>query len=117
MNEAQKASKTFWGAPLWRTIHNLAASYTPEKKKEFKVFINSLTTLLPCEKCQQNLKKNLKKLKVDDYLDNNHQLFLWSYFLHDMVNKELGKKSPPYVDVKAFFFKSLGSDCISCKLE
>jgi len=109
-------SKDFWGPSIWKTIHIFAATYQPSQKKEFKSFISNLQYLLPCEACRKHLKDNLETLKIDNYLDNNHNLFLWSYFLHDIVNKQLNKTSPPYETVKTIYFKGLGNDCTSCKL-
>ena len=108
--------KFFWGPSLWKTIHSLAAAYTPDQKGHYKTFIYGLQYMLPCEFCRVHLQKNLKMLKIDDYLDNNHTLFLWTYFLHDMVNRQLGKISPPFDAVKSAYFKGMGPECTSCKL-
>ena len=110
-------STKFWGPSLWKVIHSFAVKYQPRQKKEFKSFVeNNLPTLVPCEKCCEHLKQNLKKLPLNDYLENNHTLFLWTYYLHDLVNRQLGKKSPPFDKVKKAYFDSLGVQCDSCKI-
>lgn len=110
-------SRNFWGPTIWKTIHIMALSYTPDKKDHFKKFINELQYLLPCEECRHHLRQNLKILPIDDYLQNNHQAFMWSYMLHDIVNKQLGKKSPKYEDVKMMYIKGMGPECTSCKIK
>lgn len=61
---------------------------------------------------------------MDKYLSNNHDLFYWTYILHDAVNQEHNKHapkgtsmkySPPYDDVKARYFKALADYCAECK--
>ena len=111
-----RTGKFFWGPALWKSIHSLAAAYTPDQRKEYKKFIYSLQFLLPCNYCKKHLQQNLRKINIDYYLSNNHTLFLWTYFLHDIVNKALGKVSPPYDIVKTAYFKGMGPECTSCKL-
>lgn len=66
---------------------------------------------------------NLKKYPIDKYLCNNHDLFFWTYVLHDAVNQEHNhlkpdeppKFSPPFDDVKDFYFKALSEECKACQ--
>lgn len=119
----QKKGRAFWGPPFWNSIHSVAAAYKPERAEAFKRFVHSLPELLPCEECCKNLTENLKKYPVDGYLRNNHDLFLWSYILHDAVNQEHNHKkpreapkfSPPFESVKLFYFKALSEDCKACQ--
>lgn len=110
-------NKDFWGPCMWRSIHSMAAVYTPENASSFYNFIVSLMSILPCASCRNNLRKNLREIPpLKDYLDDNQKLFYWTYLLHDKVNKELGKKSPPYQKVKEVYFGRLNSKtCASCK--
>ena len=106
--------RDYWGPAVWRTIHSFAAAYTPDKKQYVKPFLKSTGALLPCEDCSEHMPENMKILNVDDYLDDNHSLFLWSYMFHDLVNKQIGKTSPSYETVKVEYFNSLGEKCASC---
>lgn len=108
----------FWGPCAWKTIHSYAASFVPtcENKKAFINFINSQIKLLPCEKCRAHFLKNLKEINIENYLNSNDDLFLWTYFLHDRVNKSLNKKSPPYDQIKKIYFNNLGKKCDECKV-
>jgi hypothetical protein len=116
-NVSHVDGKNFWGPKVWSTIHIFSASYTPDQKQAFKDYIyNVLPKLLPCESCRSHLKENIKTIPLEPYLTNNHNVFLWSYLLHDLVNKQLGKTSPAYNQIKEVYFKGLGPDCTSCKL-
>ena len=94
--------KSFWGPSTWCMIHCAAASYRPENRASFKQFIYSLTQLLPCDICKQHLTKNLKTIPLtDNVLRDNRSALMWSYFLHDLVNKQLNKpSSPPFSAVE-----------------
>lgn len=89
--------KSFWGPSAWCMIHTTATVYSKENKHSFINFISSLPFLLPCDVCRTHLQENLKMMPLTDkYLASSDSLFLWSYLLHDTVNKQLGKQSPMY---------------------
>ncbi|AHA45988.1 disulfide oxidoreductase [Insectomime virus] len=111
-------NKEFWGPCLWRTIHSFAATYTPERAQEFSNFIFLLQHLLPCTTCKDNYKKNLRELPpLRNFLGSRDKVFYWTYLLHDKVNKELGKQSPPFQKVREVYFDRLigKGSCASCK--
>ncbi|ALX27578.1 disulfide oxidoreductase [Golden Marseillevirus] len=111
-------NKDFWGPCLWRTIHSFAATYTPDKAQEFSNFMMSLQNLLPCTTCKDNYRKNLRELpSLRGFLVSREKVFYWTYLLHDKVNKELGKQSPPYQKVREVYFDRLTGkgSCSSCK--
>jgi len=117
-----KKGRAFWGPHYWTVIHSIAASYRPEKATAFMNFIHSLTFLLPCDQCRENLKANLAKYPPEPYLRNNNDLFFWTYLLHDAVNQEHNREkptepkkySPPFENVKKFYYSALGEDCKAC---
>lgn len=113
-----KDPRNFWGPCTWKTIHNFAVAYKPSKENAlaFKSFIESLIYLLPCKACRDHLKENLKKFSLDKYLSSNTQLFLWTYLLHDMVNRQIGKKSPNFLDIRKIYFSGLGVECSGCDI-
>ncbi|ADB04082.1 disulfide oxidoreductase [Cannes 8 virus] len=111
-------NKEFWGPCLWRTIHSFAATYTPQQSQAFMNFISGLQSLIPCVSCRANFKKNLAELPpLRGYLDSREKAFYWTYLLHDKVNKELGKKSPPFQKVREVYFERLlgKGSCSSCR--
>jgi hypothetical protein len=125
---AEKAQKRikgrdFWGPSFWKTIHCAAAAYKPESAHAFQCFVNSMTELLPCDECRGHLKENLIKYPVDNFLNNNHETFFWSYVLHDAVNQQHNhykpnkppKISPPFDTVKQYYFEALSEECKACQ--
>lgn len=108
-------NNSFWGPCFWRMIHAFAASYRPTTtvKKAFKQFVYSLAGILPCDACRKHYIKNLNQLPLsEEYLQDAHNVFLWSYLLHDLVNKQLGKVSPPFEAIKNQYFND--HVCSSC---
>jgi len=123
MDSTKDTGKAFWGPPIWKTIHILASTLRPENASEFKKFLETLTHLLPCEKCKRNLKEKLKNFPIDAYLFNNDDAFFYTYVLHDMVNtsinkadKKQPKESPSFDEIKNFYFKGLSQECKDCQL-
>lgn len=99
------SNSNVWGPSMWRMIHSFAATYDIKNKNYFKQFIYSLPGLIPCPNCKNRLLTVLNILPLNDnHLENNRNLFLWTYYLHDIINKQLGKVSPDYERVRAFYF-------------
>lgn len=123
MNRSHDKGKNFWGPPIWKTVHIFAATLSPNNAEEFKDFLWSLTKLIPCEDCRKNLTKKLKTHPPDPYLRNNHDAFFYSYMLHDLANQHISryhpttpKKSPPFDEVKSYYFSALGQECKDCNV-
>nr|QBK87701.1 MAG: Erv1/Alr family disulfide (thiol) oxidoreductase [Marseillevirus LCMAC202] len=109
------SNSNIWGPCFWRTIHAFAAAYRPTQdvKSAFKQFIYSLTGILPCKICREHYTHNLNQIPLnEEYLKDAHNLFLWSYLLHDLVNKQLETVSPPFEEIKAQYFNE--QVCSSC---
>lgn len=113
--------KSFFGPPMWKTLHCVATTYTPDKAGAFINLLNSYTELLPCETCRENLKKKIIAYPPTYYLNSNHDLFFYTYMLHDLANKDINshhnsnKISPPFITVKSEYFSALGESCKECK--
>lgn len=119
----EKKGKDFWGGPVWTTFHIFAATFKPKNKEAFLLFIKViLAQLLPCEECKINLQKKLKKYPPENYMTNNHDAFFYSYLIHDLANIQISKQSgkerisPPFDEVKAYYFGKLKDECKECQL-
>ena len=104
-----------WMSYVWASIHILAATLRQEHSDEYKKMLYLLCVLLP-QTAGNTLKDILTKYPIDPYLRNNNDAFFYTYMMHDIVNKKLGKTSPPYKDVKNYYFSSLGEECSDCKI-
>jgi hypothetical protein len=103
-----------WGPSMWRMIHSFAATYKAENAQAFKQFIYSLPGLIPCNNCKNRMLNVLQQLPLrESHLENNKNLFLWTYQLHDIINRQLGKVSPDYESVRRFYFND--KVCKDCK--
>ena len=89
---------TVWGPAVWHSLHTISFNYPTkpslENKKHYMNFILSLKYVLPCGKCRENLKKNLKKLplKMGD-MKSRETFSRYIYNLHELINEMLNKKS------------------------
>jgi len=114
----------FAGPAVWMHLHSTAAAYdgSTTQKNAFIKLVQSIQDNFPCERCRRNLVKHLKELPLGQYLGNRDELFLWTYLMHDKVNKlKQGISStdpqicsPPLDEIKKYYFESLNLDCSNC---
>ena len=89
---------TVWGPSMWHYLHTMSFNYPMHpsalEKKHYRNFILSLSNVLPCRHCRENLKRNFKThpLRSCDMMNRN-TFSRYVYNLHETVNKMLGKKS------------------------
>ena len=100
-----------WGPHLWKSIHMIALGYpsnpTDQQKKYYKSFFEILYHVIPCSLCSDNYKKNLLDLPLsDDVLKNNKSLTFWTIDLHNIVNRETGKKEYSYNEAITHIFNN-----------
>jgi len=95
-----------WGPALWHTLHTISFNYpikpTKEQQKDYYIFFTNLKNILPCKYCRDNYEKNLEALPLDNKsLKNRESFSKWVYKMHELVNKNLDKKSNlKYEDVR-----------------
>jgi hypothetical protein len=87
-----------WGPAMWHYLHTMSFNYpvepTDEDKKWYRTFMESLTHVLPCKYCRQNLAKNYLKLPLtEDVFTSRHTFSLYVFELHELINTMLGKDS------------------------
>ena len=89
---------TIWGPGIWHFLHTMSFNYpinpTSTDKNHYKNFILSLQNILPCGKCRENLKNNLKLLPLEQkHLKNRESFSKYIFDLHETVNTMLNKIS------------------------
>ena len=96
-----------WGREGWKFIHYVALTYPPKPteadKKKYLNFFLSLQDVLPCEICAMHFRENMKEHPIR--LDNNRELFNWTVDVHNVVNKQNGKKVLTYDEAFDELFK------------
>ena len=81
-----------WGPCTWRFIHTTALGYSGDDPDTYYAFYKDLYKILPCQKCSRNYERHWNEIDIRKYLRSNVELFKWTVLLHNIVNKELGKK-------------------------
>jgi len=89
-----------WGNAFWFVLHTSALYAPREMEDSFKNYRNviiALQYLLPCPKCREHLKQNLKWIDFDTCGRTNLELFKCSWKLHNIVNQSINK---PLLDLQ-----------------
>jgi len=115
--------KSVWAVPLWDTIHIFAASLREGDGEAFIKYLWSLTQLLPCDMCRENLEYKLTNFPPAPYMTNNKDALYYTYMVHDMVNESVNKKegrtvktSPPFAAVYSKYMKLVDNNCKDCEV-
>ena len=95
---------SIYGPKLWFILHSLAYKFIPQNKACFLTFIYSIQELIPCIRCRTHFQENLKDFPPDDFYLNSHLgLFIWSYLMHERVNKQLNKNGIAFNVASEFY--------------
>lgn len=86
-----------WGNHAWKFLHYVTLDYpenpTSHDKKKYKEFFNLLQYTLPCEKCRNHYRKNMKNHQLtDEILSDDKKLIYWLIDFHNIVNESTGKE-------------------------
>lgn len=90
-----------WGPHLWKSLHMITMGYpnepTDEQKKNYKSFFENFYLVIPCSICANNYKQHLIDIPLtNNVLKNKDSLVRWVIDIHNLVNKETGKKVLSY---------------------
>lgn len=97
---------SIWGPALWHSLHTISFNYpvnpTTTDKHQYRDFMLSLTHILPCRYCRENLVKNYKIFPLTmECMKSRDTFSRYVYKLHERINKNLGKTSGlSYCDVR-----------------
>lgn len=84
-----------WGKYFWSCMHIAALGYpnepTFEDQVNYTAFYRTIGKVLPCKKCTVNYERHFSSLPIEPHLGDRRALFNWTVYLHNTVNKELGK--------------------------
>lgn len=93
MNDELDAS--VWGPKFWFFLHTIAFTYPDHPndtlKKKYYEFIQNLPLFIPNTKMGIEFEKLLDVYPVTPYLDSNLSFIKWIHFIHNKINKNLGK--------------------------
>lgn len=99
-----------WGSKYWFVIYTTAFTYpnkpSSQEKKDTKNFLILLGKKLPCEECNNNFKKHLKKFPLNNKtLKNKISLINWVINVNNEVRKSTGKEPLKYKEIKEYYEK------------
>lgn len=85
-----------WGKYGWCFFHLVTMGYpenpTQKDKNKYYEYIQCLKYVLPCDKCNYNLRDHLKKYPLSqEALSSRKSLVVWGIELHNIVNYYTGK--------------------------
>ena len=84
-----------WGPPLWDILHYITFNYDPkDANKVERIFMYHLPNLMPCIHCKNHYKDYIKESPIR--LRNREELSRWLVKIHNLTNKQLGKKHVNY---------------------
>jgi hypothetical protein len=97
-----------WGKYVWTSLHVIALGYpdqpSEKDKANYKQFYTTFWHVIPCQKCADNYHRHLQELPpIDEHLTDSNTLFKWTVDLHNIVNKELGKRTYTYKEAHEIF--------------
>lgn len=97
-----------WGPHYWFFLMTIAVSY-PKKansvlKKKYYDFIMNMPLFIPDDKMGNKFSRILDKFPVEPYLDSRESFIKWVHFIHNHVNKSLGKDEISYVEAMDAYY-------------
>ena len=95
MNTENILYSEIWGPRYWYVLHTIASTYPvfpdkPSKRKYYDFFMN-LPLFIPDINSAENFKDILDTYPVSSYLDSRKDLQSWLHFIHNQINRRLGK--------------------------
>jgi len=116
-NSGDGMMTSVWGPAMWHVLHTISFNYpvepTEKQKKYYMKFFSNLINILPCKYCRDNLGKNLTKIPLNkDVFLSRHTLSRWTYDLHELINKMLGKQSNLTFDEVRDRYEHFRSRCL-----
>ncbi len=107
-----------WGPYYWKVFHLTAFGYPNDPnnvdKEVYKNFYINFIKILPCEKCTQDSRKEIKNVKWDEVLQSRDSLLKWTHFFHDTVNLKLNRKTISYDNFLVNFINDLNLNLCYC---
>jgi len=89
-----------WGPKYWFVLHSIAQTY-PENpndatRKIYYSLIRNIPLFIPDKTMGKSFGILLDEYPVTPYLDSRVSLMKWAHYIHNVVNKKLGKDKISY---------------------
>jgi hypothetical protein len=87
---------TIWGPHYWFFLHTTTMTYPMKAndvvKKKYYDFIQNIPLFIPNTSMSKTFQDMLDTYPVSPYLDTRDSLTRWMHFIHNKMNKRLGKR-------------------------
>jgi hypothetical protein len=87
---------TIWGPHYWFFLHTVTLTYplnpNDVAKKKYYELIQNLPLFIPDTSMSKSFQDILDTYPVSPYLDTRDSLTRWTHFIHNKINKRLGKR-------------------------
>jgi len=92
-----------WGPHYWFFLHSLTFTY-PKKpntttKKKYYDFVQNLPLFIPHKEIAKRFINYLDAYPLTPYLDSSESFQKWMLFIHNKINKSIGKKQITYYEL------------------
>ena len=89
-----------WGPKYWFFLHTAVMGYpdVPNEvtKRKYYDLISNMPLFIPNPKMSNYFVDLLDMYPLASYLDSKASLMRWTHFIHNKVNRKLGKTEPTY---------------------
>jgi len=104
-----------WGKCGWDFSHYVTLGYpdypTQHDKRMMKQYFNTFPYILPCDTCRYNLLKHYNYHPLtNNILSSKRNLVRWFIDIHNMSNRDLGKKELSYDQIISELLKDKSDD-------
>ena len=93
---------SIWGPHYWFFLHSVGFTYpelpTDGEKKKYYNLITSLPTFIPNNAAANNFQRLIDDYPVSSYLNSKESFLKWIHFIHNKINKQIGKDEISYIE-------------------
>ena len=108
--DQQNLKPSVWGPSGWVFLHYVTLSYptnpTPQVRQNFRTFITSMQSVLPCEMCRTHFKQWIDDNPLDVALTNRDELVKWGFNAHNAVNERNGKPRLDWLEFTRLYYSA-----------
>jgi len=98
----QDVDPKIWGPHTWKFVESVYHSFPSIPSSEWgqedldtvtniATFFQTLSSVLPCQKCREDYKKFLETYPIENSLNDSEDLWLWIFHLRKNMNPNLAK--------------------------
>lgn len=102
-------SPSVWGPKYWFFLHTASMSYpdSPNEttKRKYYELLSNMPLFLPDSESSTAFVDLMDRYPVSSYLDSRASLTRWVHFIHNKINRKLGKPEPSYAQFMESYYE------------